>query len=281
MHPTEGVHQAQRMQEEFLALGVETEIVKDGYLRCMLDGKDILFDNKDVKFAVFFDKDKYFSTALEKAGVRVFNNSKAIKDCDDKGETYIQLSNFDIKMPKTIFAPLCYHEHSEIEYSSAKIIAKKLGFPMIVKESFGSMGNGINKVDNVDDLFAIMKRLKNKPHLFQEYLGYKKGTDIRIIVVGGKAIACMQRHNENDFRSNLAKGGKGTKITPEKQFIDTAEKCAKVLNLDYCGVDLLYGNEGEPIVCEVNSNAFFSGIESVTKVNVAKAYAKHILKIVR
>ena len=60
-----------------------------------------------------------------------------------------------------------------------------------------------------------------------------------------------------------------------------AELAASVLGLDYCGVDLLYGESGEPIVCEVNSNAFFEGLEGATGVNVAKLYAEHIVKEIK
>ena len=43
------------------------------------------------------------------------------------------------------------------------------------------------------------------------------------------------------------------------------------------GVDLLIGKNGEPVLCEVNSNAFFHLAEEVTGVNVAKSYVEHIL----
>ena len=278
-HPSEGVHQAERMQSEFAKLGVKTTVVSDGYLRYILDGEKIVFDLKNVDFAVYFDKDKYLSKALENYGVRVFNSSSAVKVCDDKGETYLALSSSGVKMPKTVFAPLCYKDSFKVNPDSSKVIGEKLGYPLIVKESFGSMGNGIHVAKDQNELLELMEKVKLKPHLYQEYLGKKKGTDVRLIVVGGKVIASMERKNENDFRSNLATGGKGTKIVPSLAFIETAEKCAKVLGLDYCGVDLLYGNDEEPIVCEVNSNAFFTGIESVTGVNVAKAYAEHLIKV--
>jgi len=45
--------------------------------------------------------------------------------------------------------------------------------------------------------------------------------------------------------------------------------------LDYCGVDVLPDKDGY-LLCEVNSNAFFDGIESVTGINVARAYAEYI-----
>ena len=95
-----------------------------------------------------------------------------------------------------------------------------------------------------------------------------------------KVIASMERHNDNDFRSNIAQGGFGSPINLPSDYEQTALRCAEVLKLDYCGVDLLYGDNGEPVVCEVNSNAFFDGIEKVTGVNVAKAYAEHVIKTI-
>ncbi|MEG2116932.1 MAG: RimK family alpha-L-glutamate ligase, partial [Clostridia bacterium] len=64
------------------------------------------------------------------------------------------------------------------------------------------------------------------------------------------------------------------------QFIQISEKVAEILDLDYCGIDLLFGENGEPIVCEVNSNAFFGGIETVTHLNVAKRYAEYIYNLI-
>ena len=43
-------------------------------------------------------------------------------------------------------------------------------------------------------------------------------------------------------------------------------------------MDFLIGKDGNPLVCEVNSNAFFKGFEKVTGINVAKKYAEYILK---
>ena len=34
-------------------------------------------------------------------------------------------------------------------------------------------------------------------------------------------------------------------------------------------------------VCEVNSNAFFGGIERITGVNVAERYAEYIISVVK
>ena len=59
------------------------------------------------------------------------------------------------------------------------------------------------------------------------------------------------------------------------EYLKVAEKCASILGLDYCGVDILEGPNGEPIVSEVNSNAFYEGIEKTTGVNVAGCYVDY------
>ncbi len=279
--PKESVHQAERLKEEFNKLGVEVEVVSDGYLRVAAAGDNAFVNLISPDFAIYLDKDKYLSEILEKGGIRLFNKHEAVRVCDDKGETYIALIGQGVKFPKTVFGALCYNESLEVKRESAKSIGETLGYPVIVKESFGSMGNGVYKADTEDELFDIMKKIKTRPHLFQQYIGVKKGVDVRVIVIGGRAVAAMERVNQNDFRSNVARGGKGVKIKLPDKFKATAEKCAKVLGLDYCGVDLLYGDDGEPIVCEVNSNAFFNGIEEAAGVNVAKIYAEHIIATIK
>jgi glutathione synthase/RimK-type ligase-like ATP-grasp enzyme len=46
-------------------------------------------------------------------------------------------------------------------------------------------------------------------------------------------------------------------------------------------VDLLKDKKGNVLVCEVNSNAFFSEFEKVTGINVAKTYAEHVIQVVK
>lgn len=48
------------------------------------------------------------------------------------------------------------------------------------------------------------------------------------------------------------------------------------MGLDYCGADILFGRHGYYLT-EVNSNAFFEGMEKVTGCNIAAEYVDHIL----
>ena len=102
-----------------------------------------------------------------------------------------------------------------------------------------------------------------------------------MIVVGGKVVTAMERVAQaGEFRSNVELGGQGRQVVLPAEYKQTAERIAQALALDYCGVDLLEGAKG-PIVCEVNSNAFFEGIEKVSGVNVAKAYSEYILNTIQ
>ena len=275
--PKESVFQAKRLKEEFELFNVSVEIVTDTFLRSKIEDGKINSYLKDIDFAVYLDKDKYQSQILESLGIKLFNSHDAIRVCDDKGTTYLALINKGVNLPKTIFGALCYNKDMPIDKNWANKIAQELGFPLIIKESFGSMGKGVYLAQDYNELLSLMEQVKLKPHIFQEYLGKKRGVDIRVIVIGGKAVCAMERKNESDFRSNVAQGGSGTKIDLPQDFKETAEKCACLLGLDYCGVDLIFGDNNEPYVCEVNSNAFISGIEKATGFNVAREYAKHII----
>ncbi len=268
-------YQAVRLSEEFEKLGIFARSVKNNEFPCMIkDGKTVN-GYGEYDFAVYLDKDKYIAKMLENDGVRLFNSADSIALCDDKMQTHIALADNGIPMPDTLPGALCYTSDAVIPDEMIKNVASKLGFPMVVKESYGSLGKGVYLVNDMDELKGVMEKLKCIPHMFQKYISESRGCDIRIIVIGGKYLCAMMRKSETDFRSNIELGGTGMKFTPPDEYIEIAEKAAKILKLDYCGIDILLGKDGG-LICEVNSNAFFGGMEQTTGVNVAKAYAEYI-----
>lgn len=271
--------QAERMQAELELLGIQTDIKRnDGFYAVVSDNNIKTSLLQDYDFCVYFDKDKYVSEMLEKAGLKLFNRHEAIRVCDDKMQTYIALSGKNIPMPKTASGLLCYHADAKIKGETVEEVEKMFSYPVIVKECFGSQGKGVYMAKNREELISLMEELKCRPHLFQETVQTSVGKDIRVIVVGGKVVASMLRQSNTDFRSNIELGGEGSVYTISTKIQTLCERIANILSLDYCGIDVLFGEGNEPMICEVNSNAFFAGIERVTGVNVAKAYAEHIYK---
>jgi gamma-F420-2:alpha-L-glutamate ligase len=181
-------------------------------------------------------------------------------------------------MPKTIAGPLDYST-DPITPTFVHNLEKELSFPLVAKQNFGSLGKNVYLLHDEAELLAFEEAHKYEPRLYQEYIASSKGVDYRIILVGGKFLTGMKRVNDaGDFRSNIALGGHGEAVVIPPAYIAIAEKAAQILSLDYGGADVMIGPNGEPILCEVNSNAFIGGIEPTTGVNVAKAYASYIQK---
>ncbi len=227
-------------------------------------------------FVLFLDKDRYIAHLLEESGMRLFNKARAIEACDDKMITYMNLMHFGIRMPKTVSGPLHYSLLDNEDF--LRNLINVIPFPIVVKGNFGSMGENVFLANNYEELLQIETKLTYRPRLYQEFIKTSKGFDYRLVCVNGKFVAGYKRRSlSEDFRSNIAQGGVGVQHTMSPFQIETAERIARALDLDYCGIDLLEsGVHEEPILCEVNSNAFLKGVEETTGVNVAKAYADHI-----
>ncbi len=270
------LNQPQRLKEELSALGVQADIVRNGAFPLCVNGfGEIAGGAEGYDFCVYLDKDKYCSQLLEKSGLRLFNSHSAIRACDDKAVTHILLSQNGIPMPATVFGLLCYDETAPVCVEYLDKVERAFGYPVIIKESYGSLGKGVYKADNRVQLENFANKLKLTPHIFQRFIKESAGKDARVIVIGGKVVAAMKRVSNKDFRSNIELGGKGEKFDCPADMARLCVKTAQILGLDYCGIDVLFGKDGY-YICEVNSNAFFGGIERVTGVNVAKAYARHI-----
>ena len=269
--------QASRIAEELNALGVQTEMRLNGAFDADIFSSRVRLAQKP-DFVVYLDKDKYLSRLWEKEGVRLFNSAEGVEVCDDKMLTYIALANGGVEIPDTLPAPLCYYPDARVREEYCRVVEERLGYPLVVKKSYGSWWLDVNLIQNFAELTKIAEEYKLFPHLYQKYIAAKRGEDTRVLVIGGKAVAAMRRRNDGDFRSNIELGGRGYPAEITKSYREISERAARLLSLDYCGIDLLEGEDGRPIVCEVNSNAFFNEAEKVTGVNIAGAYAAHIAR---
>lgn len=271
----EYLYQAKRLKEEFEKKGINCDILKNNFFPFIVEEK---IKNKisDYDVYVYFDKDKYVLYSLEKCGKTLINGYNSIEICDDKMLTYITLAENGIKIPKTLPGLLCYDKNEKVKDLTIKNIISELGFPLIIKESFGSMGKGVYLINNEKELREKCEEVKIKPHLFQKYIECDN-QDVRVIVVGGKVLGAINRKAVNDFRSNVGAGGQAENYVLTEEVKTLAIKISEILNLDYCGIDLMKNGNGI-YLCEVNSNAFFKAFESVTKINVAENLVELCIK---
>lgn len=228
-------------------------------------------------FVLFWDKDLLLNERLANLGYKVFNSAKAIALCDDKGATYNALYG-KIKMPKTIIAPFTYENIGYTDYDFLTAAERELGYPMVVKESRGSFGKQVYLVNDREKLLSTAKRIGVKPFIMQEFISSSYGVDVRAQVVGDKVVAAVKRKGaEGSFVSNASSGGKMEKFDIPAEFVDLAIKSAKGVGADFAGVDVLFGKNDEPILCEINSNAHFKNLFDATGVNTADYIAEYVL----
>lgn len=271
------LYQPRRMQEELAALHVETCLARGSDLMPHIDGGRLAPLASGFDFCLFWDKDAYLLRAIERHDLPIFNAPDAIRRCDDKFETLLTLASCGIPMPTTLAAPLCYRQDAPVTEGELDRIEHTLGFPLVVKRCFGSRGDGVSLVHDRADLRATMEALRLVPHLYQQYVAESHGRDLRVMVVGGRAVGAMLRCSDGDFRSNIGAGGSGEAYPMTPGLRALSEKIAAHIAPDYCGIDFLFGPDGVYLLSEVNSNAFFSAFERVTAINVAALYAKHIV----
>ena len=227
-------------------------------------------------FILFWNKDVFLGRALERMGYRLFNCADAIEACDNKALTFEMLEGI-CRMPVTIKVPMTFNTIGYGDLSFEASIGSQLGYPYVIKECLGSYGGQVYLAGSSDEARQILKRIEGRDCIAQEFINTSRGRDIRAYVVGGQVVASMERYNPDDFRSNITNGGcaKAFAITKDQESLAVA--AVKGLGLDFAGVDILFGKNDEPILCEVNSNAQFKGLLGATGIDITDALFEYII----
>lgn len=208
---------------------------------------------------------------FEMQGVWTASSSIAITRARDKLRSAQLLIKAGVDTPKTL-----------VSRNTADIddLLEQIGLPVVIKLATSTHGNGVVLAETKKAARSALQAfyLYNEDGtniLIQEYIEESAGSDIRAFVVGSQVVASYKRQSlDDDFRSNLHKGGEGTpiKLTPEEKRM--AIKAAKAMGLHVAGVDMMRSTRG-PLVLEVNASPGF-GIEKVTNRNVAEKIIKYV-----
>lgn len=218
----------------------------------------------------------FYGTAVvrqfEMMGTYPLNTSQAISRARDKLRALQLLAREGIGLPVTGFA----RSTKDIQ-GLIKLVG---GAPLIIKLLEGTQGIGVVLTETdkaAESVMAAFSQL-DANILVQEFIKEAGGADIRAFVIGDKVVASMMRQGpRGEFRSNLHRGGKATRVrlTPEER--STAVRSAKKLGLRVAGVDMLRSNHG-PVVMEVNSSPGLEGIETTSGKDVAGAIIEYLEK---
>ena len=253
-------HKVQRLLKEAKNLDIDLKIkVNDGTIAKIENGNIVI--SFDCDFVIYLDKDIYLARLLEKNGYILFNNADFIKMCDDKTLSNIFFANHNIKMPKTISSPLVYtNELSKENYVFLEYLESELSYPFIAKKVYGSLGEGVYLVNNYSELKSFYDKYFKEPLQFQEYIKNSFGKSIRVIVIDNEIFGAFERINNTDFRSNFGVNASAKEYQLNKKDVEFVNQIISCVDIRYAGIDLLLSENG-PLLCEINSNAFFDVFE--------------------
>ena len=277
--------EVERLVEEFQKQSVNIRVVNPQDVDIFVDRDDrksIIVSGQQRKLPDFVmprtgSGTTYFIKAIirhmERLGVTMINGSHQIDAVKDKLYSQQILGQSNLPVPKTMLV-----KHP----INLELVEKNLSYPMIVKTLSGSYGAGVFLVEDRKQFRQLMKMAElTKPSyniIVQEFIQDSYGKDLRVLVVNGKVVGCMMRKStDGDFRANITRGGEAIPYQIDENIEWLGGECARLLNLDIAGVDLLFNN-GSYTICEVNSAPGFEGMEKYTNKNMAVEMVNYVVK---
>jgi ribosomal protein S6--L-glutamate ligase len=246
--------------------------VESGETKIFYKGKELTgYDAVIPRIAQSYTK---YGTAVlrqfEMKGTYVAASSLAINRSRNKLRSMQLLAKANIGVPKTIIA--------NSDTDTDDILDAFGKGPYIIKTTRGTHGKGVVLAETKKAAKAVMQAfyVENVNFMVQEFVEESAGTDIRVLVIGGRIYASIKRQSlDDEFRSNTHLGGEGKRVKLSEEEKKVAKKAAKVMGLPICGVDMMRSSRG-PLILEVNSSASIMTPEKVTGKDIATKIIKYV-----
>ncbi|TAN48421.1 MAG: RimK family alpha-L-glutamate ligase [Methylococcaceae bacterium] len=207
---------------------------------------------------------------LRELGVKVYNDARAVERTVDKGMTSFLLHRAGVPTPPTWVLQERAHALALAEQEL------RAGHQLVTKPLFGSQGEGLQRLENLDDLFRLAS--SNGIYYLQRFVdcGAQAYHDWRVFVIRGRAVAAMRRLGQS-WLNNIAQGGRCEAARLDDPIARLAEAAAAVMDMDYAGVDVICDAAGCYSVIEVNSVPAWKGLQGVCEFNIADALVEDFL----
>ncbi len=278
-----GNYSTKRLKAVALARGHEVRVIKykECYASIEQNNPTVSYRGEDLsKFDAIIPRIASHMTRygtaivrqLEMQGVYTVSSSLAINRSRDKLRSMQVMAKAGVGIPKTVVS----RNSTDID----DLIEKLGGTPVIIKLARGTHGNGVVLAESKKAAKSVLQALyltneDGTNVMLQEFVKESAGVDIRAFVVGGRVVASMKRQSlDDDFRSNLHKGGEGTKVKLTEEERKMAIKAARAMGLNVAGVDMMRSERG-PLILEVNASPGF-GVEKVTGRDVATPIIEYL-----
>jgi [lysine-biosynthesis-protein LysW]--L-2-aminoadipate ligase len=213
------------------------------------------------------------TAAFEGLGAKMINSLYTAIMCGNKLFTHMELAKSGIAIPKAFCA---------FSNQSAMDILNKNGYPKVIKPVVGSWGRMVALLKDKEAAEAV---IEDREHMYPLYHVFyfeefvkRPPRDIRCIVVGNKVIAAIYRYSgNNEWKTNMALGGKAEACKVTNEMEDLCLKAAKTLKGEILGVDLMESDENGLLVHEVNNTTEFKNTVRVTEIDIPSLIIDHMV----
>jgi len=262
--------------------------VKKGIDVRLVDSRNIIIDTDDLDSNVFEFGDvllqrsishfrgQFLTYCLELCGYNVINSSRIGEVCGNKLLTSMILKKNNIPTPKSYFS---FNSDSAFDFINTMDLEQN---PLVFKPVIGSWGRGVFPVRNkeIGKIIVEMRQESTSPFssifYFQELI-HRPPRDIRCIVVGEKLIAAVYRYSSDDeWRTNVAKGGKAELIETTSELEELALKAARVVGTGVLGIDMMEDQKRGLVVHEINNTVEFRGASLATGIDIADMIIEYV-----
>jgi [lysine-biosynthesis-protein LysW]--L-2-aminoadipate ligase len=220
----------------------------------------------------------YITACLEFVGFRVINDFKVSQICGNKLVTSLQLARNNIPVPDTSFA---------FSSESARNLMNDLGYPVVLKPVIGSWGRGVFPIRDEETASMVLEtREENGSALSRIYyvqeMVNRPPRDLRCIVIGDSVVTAIYRYSsDNEWRTNVSRGGRAEKATITRELEDIVLRAAKSVGGGVLGVDLMEDTNRGLLVNEVNNTVEFKGAQNVSEIDIADSIVQYAMNIAK
>jgi [lysine-biosynthesis-protein LysW]--L-2-aminoadipate ligase len=240
--------------------------------------KDLQLGDVILQRSISHFRGLYLTASLEFLGFSVINKFQVGEICGNKLITSIILSKYKVPTPKTYFA---FSAESVME------VINKIGYPLVLKPIIGSWGRGVFPLRDgeVANMIVEMREENNNAlariYYLQEMVKRPR-RDLRCIVVDDRVVTAIYRYSaENEWRTNMAKGGKAEVAPITSELEDIALRAAKAVGGGVLGVDLMEDEDRGLLVHEVNNTVEFRGASNVSEIDIASEIIDYSIRVAR
>ncbi len=266
-----------RWEEKSLIEAAQKKDIKLEVINCRENSIELDQDKSNYRDDVILQRcvsyynNLHSTAAFEGLGAQVINSLHTAIMCGNKLFTHMELSKSDIAIPKAFCA---------FSNQSAMSILNKNGYPKVIKPVVGSWGRMIALLKDKEAAEAV---IEDREHMYPLYHVFyfeefvkRPPRDIRSIVVGDRVVAAIYRYSgDNEWKTNMALGGKAEACKVTSEMEELCLKAAKTMKGEILGVDLMESENGL-LVHEVNNTTEFKNTVRVTGVDIPSLIIEHL-----